>query len=190
MALATDAKGALQELVKCYISTPWGQIRLRILPEVTDSKGASYSSEGIQGRSNPLINFNHSEANNINTELTFIVTECDDIHTNLTYLAWIKSLVYPGGPSGGAPYVPPPISKFVCGRLFGDNGLCVILKNYSIRYPTDVPWDIETYLPYKVTASCQWEVVYSCRTLPTSTMIKNIGSAWPCPGRKIDEPPV
>lgn len=190
MAVATNAKGALQELVKCYISTAWGQIRLKVLPEISDSKGANYAAEAIQGRANPLINFSHSEPNNINTELTFIVTECDDIQTNLTYLAWIKSLVFPGDPGSGAPYTPPPISKFVCGRLFGDRGLCVILKNYSIRYPTDVPWDLETYLPYKVQVSCQWEVVYSCKMLPSSQMVKTIGAAWPCPPRKTDQAPV
>ena len=189
MAVATNAKGALQVLAKCYISTVWGQINLKVLPEITDSKGANYSSETIQGRSNPLVNYSHSEPNNINTELTFIVTECQDIRDNIKYIAWIKSLVYPFGPSGGAPYAPPPISKFVCGRLFGEKGLCVVLKNYSIRYPTDVPWDLETYLPYKVTISCQWEVVYSCKMLPTATKIATLGAAWTCPPRRVDQPP-
>jgi hypothetical protein len=194
MAQATNAIGALQELKKCYILTPWGKIVLKILPEITDSKGASYSPENIQGRASPIINYSHSEANTISTELTFIITTCQDIQDNLTYLNMIRSLVYPGPAASGAPYSPPPISKFVCGSMFGKGqGLCVILKSYSYRAAADVPWDMDTYLPYKFTVSCQWEVVYPCRSLPTSQSIRLVGKQWPitCPSsNRVDGLPI
>ena len=105
-----------------------------------------------------------------------MVTTCEDIEDNLKYLWLLESLVYPGDPNGSAPYTPPPVSKFMCGRLLGDNGVCVVLKNYSVRFPTDVAWDADTYLPYRFSVSCQWEVVYSCKDLPTNCMIRHGGS--------------
>ena len=182
MGKATKADGSLQELTKCRISTPNGVIRLKILPEITDSKGANYQSEPIIGRTTPVLNYAYSEPRSINTELTFMITTCQDIVDNLTYLRLIESLVYPGDASGGAPYTPPPVSKIVCGKLLGDNGVCVVLKSYSVRYASDVAWDAATYLPYKFTVSCQWEVVYACKDLPTNCMIRTTGGyANPCP---------
>ncbi len=186
MAKATTAIGALQELVKCRIETPNGVIRLKILPEITDSKSAAYVNETIMGRSSPVTTFSHSEPRMINSELTFMVTICQDILDNLTYMRLIESLVYPGPAAGGAPYTPPPICKFYCGKLLGDTGVCVVLKTYSVRIPTDVAWDVETYLPYRFTISCQWEVVYACKNLPTNNIIRAITQDWPCPPRKTD----
>lgn len=187
MAKATGSDGALQQLSKCYIVTPYGQVTLKILPEITDSKSANYINEAIIGRSNPVTTYSHSEPRVISTELTFMVTKCSDITDNLRSLRIIQSLVYPGQPGGGAPYTPPPVSKFYCGKLFGDSGVCVVLKNYSVRYQGDVAWDVETYLPYKFTISCQWEVVYSCANLPSYQTIAALTVNWPCPPRAIDQ---
>lgn len=198
MTKATQANGALQEITQCRISTPNGVIRLKILPEITDSKGANYQSEPIIGRTTPILNYSYSEPRMINSELTFMITQCQDIVDNLTYLRLIESLVYPGDPvPGGAPYTPPPVSKFVCGKLLGDSGVCVILKSYSVRYQSDVAWDAETYLPYKFTVSCQWEVVYACSNIPTNCMIRTAGGYvaqcpsainvdWICPPNPSD----
>lgn len=186
MAKATNQFGALQELVKCRIETPFGMIRLKILPEISDSKSANYTNEPIMGRTTPLTNYSYSEPRTIQTDLTFAVTTCQDIEDNLTYLRLIECLTYPGDPRGSAPFTPPPICKMVCGKLLGDAPLCVILKNYTVRWPVDVPWDVETYLPYRFTVGCQWEVVYACQNIPTNSMIRSLVVNWPCPPRKID----
>lgn len=186
MAKATGADGSLQELAKCRIITPFGDIKLKILPDITDSKSANYVNETIIGRSSPVTNYSHSEPRTISSDLHFMVTKCQDIVDNLRSLRMIESLVYPGEPANNAPYTPPPISKFYCGKLLGDAGVCVVLKNYSVRFQGDVAWDVETYLPYRFTISCQWEVVYACANLPTYQKIKTLTVDWPCPPRNRD----
>lgn len=200
MAKATAPDGSLQELAKCRIITPYGDIKLKILPEITDSKSANYTNEVIIGRTTPVPNYSHSEPRIISSELHFMVTKCQDISDNLKYLRMIESLVYPGDPADGAPYTPPPVCKFYCGRLLGDAGVCVVLKNYSFRAQSDVPWDVETYLPYRFTVTCQWEVVYACANLPTYQTIRRLNvngtytwpwptsnPGWPCPPRSTDQ---
>lgn len=186
MAKATNQYGELQVLAKCYIDTPWQRIWLKVLPELSDSKGANYTNDPVTGRSDPLRNYSYSEPRTISTDLTFIVTTCQDITDNLTYLYLIESLVYPGPSRNSVPTTPPPVCKFVCGKLFGNNPLCVILKNYSTKFPTDVPWDVETYLPYRFSVTCSWEVVYACANLPTNDTIRPLTVNWPCPPRYID----
>lgn len=192
MAAATDQYGRLQTLAKAYIVTPYqnGTIYLNILPEITDSKGANYTNDPIGGRSTPLINYSYSEPRTIGTDLTFITQTCDDILTNLRYLRILKSLVYPGPPSGSAPFTPPPVCRIVCGKLLGtedDDGVCVVMRNYSYKTDSSVAWDVETYLPYKLVISCQWEAVYACLNIPTYTTIRTLsGQSWPCPPRNID----
>lgn len=179
MARATDQFGRLAILQRCYIDTPCGRICLRILPEITDSKSANYIPENIPGRSSPVITYAFSDARQISTELHFMTTTSEDIQTNLKYLKILQSLVYPRDLSGAAPFVPPPTVRFVCGELMdGTNGVCLILRSYSVRYPTEVSWDEETYLPYKFSVSCNWEVVYACKNLPVNKCI-NLESTAP-----------
>ena len=200
MTRATVANGSLRTLYKCYIVTPDGTINLKIVPEITDSKSANYQNESIIGRSNPVTNYAYSEPRTISTELTFMITTCQDITDNLTYLRLIESLVYPGAGNGGAPYLPPSVCKIKCGKLLGDDGVCVVLKSYSVRFASDVAWDAATYLPYKFTVSCQWEVVHACSQLPTNCMIRVAGNYmsdvctsgasvnidWMCPPKNTD----
>ena len=40
------------------------------------------------------------------------------------------------------------------------------MVSYSISYPTDVAWNEEFMLPYKVTIDCSWHVVYNNTSLP------------------------
>lgn len=179
MPRATNSNGSLAPLQytnagggKCEIQTPCGCITLKILPEITDSKGALYTPDNAPGRSSPMTTYAYSEARTINTELFFMITQFSDIAENLKSLRILQNLVYPGGQSGIAPFTPPPVVRFQCGSLMdGPNGLCLVLKNYSVRYPTDVAWDGVTFLPYKFSVSCSWEVVYSCNNLPTNKCV-------------------
>lgn len=191
MPKATGRYGELQILAKCFIDTPWKRIDLRILPDVTDTKSANYSSEAVTGRTNPVVNYSYSEPRSIQTDIHFMVTQCEDIQRNLEDFRCIKALVYPGTSNGAAPYSPPPVCKFQCGSLLGDfnsEAVCVVLRNYNVRFGTDVPWDVETYLPYRFTISCQWEVVYACSDLPTNNVIRQLTAATDvtCPPNRID----
>jgi hypothetical protein len=171
MPRGTQANGRLAVLDKCKIITPCGTICLRILPDISDSKTAHYAPENAIGRSSPLITYAYSEPRMITTELHFMTTMTDDINDNWRALRIIQSLVYPGAATvgGGAPFTPPPVVKFICGDLLdGPNGLCLILKSYNTRYPTNVAWDQQTYLPYQFSISCNWEVVYACKNLPSN----------------------
>ena len=172
MPRGTNSAGDLAFLDNCQLVTPCGTICFKILPDITDAKGAHYASENAPGRTSPLLNYAYSEPRNINTELHFMITTSEDINYNWQALRIIQSLVYPQPPTSNltAPFIPPPVVKFVCGDLMdGPNGLCLILMNYSVRYPTEVAWDSLTYLPYKFSISCSWQVVYACADLPDNT---------------------
>jgi hypothetical protein len=156
----------------CKIFTPCGNICLKILPDITDSKTAQYVNEPIPGRATPLVSYAYSDPRTVSTDLHFMVTKFGDISENMRNLRIIQSLVYPGASASTAPFTPPPVAKFVCGSLMdGTGGLCLILKSYSVRYDPGVAWDPVTYLPYRFTISCSWEVVYSCINLPSNRCI-------------------
>ena len=53
MPAATNASGTLQKLQNCYIEILGSKIDHYILPDIGDSKGASYSDETIIGRAFP-----------------------------------------------------------------------------------------------------------------------------------------
>lgn len=159
---------------KCELQTPCGCITLKILPDITDTKSATYVSDPAPGRSSPMLTYAYSDPRTISTELHFMITKFDDIEENLKAIRIIQQLVLPGPQSGVAPFTPPPVVRFVCGVLMdGSEGLCLVLKNYSIRYPTEVAWDTVTFIPYRFSISCSWEVVYPCNKLPTNKCILN-----------------
>jgi hypothetical protein len=180
---ATNSSGELQELKQCYIKVPgFGEVILKVLPELSDSKGAAYNDEPILGRTFPLKTFSHGENRTISMNCTFIVTAKKDILENLNYLKALESAVYPRNDKNGVnPFKPPPVCEIKCGSLLASNKdgtglpLCAVLKNYSISYPPDVPWDQDYYLPYKFTVNLQWEVVYKTEDLPGQEQILNRG---------------
>jgi hypothetical protein len=179
MPRATNNDGSLAPLQytdfgagKCEIQTPCGCITLKILPDITDSKGALYQPDNAPGRSSPMTTYSYSEARTISTDLHFMITQFSDISDNLRSLRIIQSLVYPGPQSATAPFTPPPVVRFICGVLMdGIDGLCLVLKNYSVKYDPGVAWDVATFLPYRFSVNCNWEVVYSCNNLPTNKCI-------------------
>lgn len=180
MPRATNPDGSLATLTKCKIEIPTypsghNIINLKVLPEITDGKGANYTNEPIIGRTTPLLTYGYSEARTIGMDLHFIVTNNQDIADNLKYMRIIESLVYPGPRTGPAPYQPPPVCHITCGQLLGQLGVCAVLRNYQKRFLTDVAWDEETYLPYKFSVSTTWEVVYACMNLPTNNIVRVCG---------------
>jgi hypothetical protein len=168
--------GLLAPLSDCEIVIPGaGIIHPRILPELSDQKGANYVDEPVMGRSSPPQIYSYSEKRVFGITLHFFAETSKQSLENLKELRWIQSALYPRSDSGSAPFAPPPICTIKCGRIFADAPLCVILKNYSVKYPTDVPWDETTYLPIKFDVDTSWEVVYKVTSLPGAEKIITSG---------------
>lgn len=187
---ATNLTGDLNFIDNCYVQTPgklsgiydastrefvgsWdGKIPMRIIPDISDGKAASYGDESAMGRSIPIKTFSHGENRAISWTAHFIVCKQDDIAWNILYLRAIESLVYPKTNVSGAPYSPPPVCLLKCGHLLSgsfsgdDGGVCAVLKNYDVKFPPDVPWDPITLLPYKFSVGMSWDVVYKSDDLP------------------------
>jgi len=180
MPLATDSIGDLRRIDNCFIiiPTPGGGTELvgfNNLPEISDSKSVSYSDEPIIGRTMPLKTYSHSENRVISTKIDFFITNNSasntvpgSPHYNLRKIRALQSACYPlNNQQGlGVPYAPPPVCKVSCGKILGEDALCVVMTNYSVSYPTDVAWDDVLMLPYKVTVDCSWHVVYNNAALP------------------------
>lgn len=181
MPLATTTYGALNDISDCMIMIPGASaITFNVLPEISDTKSAHYNDEPVIGRSFPIKTFANGDNRSINMKIHLITLKQEDILKNMTTLRAIQSLAYPQSAGGGSPYKPPPIAQLKCGDLFTvANGgfVCVVLKSYSVSFPTDVVWDsgsggiAGTMLPLKFDIDCQWDVVFSPTTLPGSEFI-------------------
>lgn len=167
---------SLKPIDNCYIELPgFGKVVMDNLPDLSDSKSASYSDTTIIGRSFPVKTFSHSENRAIGWGMHLFVKNRADISGNLAILRKLESLVYPRD-NGPGPYAPPLICKIKCGDLLSvNNPLCVILKSYSVKFPTDVAWDEEKLTPYKIDLDLSFEVVYSSNDLPGADRIVNSG---------------
>lgn len=178
MALATSAPGGRLKTLndKCKIRIGNKSIDLKILPEISDSKKATYADTTIIGRSSPIKTYSHSDNRAISMKMHFIVVETEDIQRNIDYLRAIESATYP---REGDPYLPPPVCTIDCGKALGEDPLCVLLESYSVSFPTNVAWDKDTLLPYYFEVNTTWHVVYStygARSLPNQSKIMRDGS--------------
>lgn len=178
MPKATNILGDLYNLTDCYVKIPgFGTVYLHILPDINDGKSAAYNDEPIMGRSFPLKTHSHSENRNITMQLHFMVRKPDDVAINLSYLRALESAVYPVDDGlANSTFEPPPICKIKCGQLLSNSELCVILKSYAVKFPTDVVWDENSYLPHKFDIDVSWEVVYKSSELPGQSRIIGQGS--------------
>jgi hypothetical protein len=173
---ATVPGGKLRELDKCYVIIRGQKIAFNNIPDISDSKSAAYNDEAIIGRAFPMKTYSHSENRSINVEMYFYVTEDGDVQKNLGYLRLIESATYPqDGGQGGAPYAPPSVCKLRCGDLLATDDLCVVLKNYSVKFPRDVGLDEATLCPWMFQVSTQWDVVYRSTDLPGQERIVTTG---------------
>lgn len=166
----------LTYLDECYIVVDNIQIYMNILPDISDSKSANYADENGIGRSMPFKTFNNSENRSISWTAHFVAGTQFDIYRILQYLRIFESAVYPMDVNtGGASYAPPPICKLRCGQLLGNDEICAIMKSYSVKFDTSVPWDESTYMPYKLDVDMQFDVVYNQAALPGSEKILRDG---------------
>ena len=194
MPKATSDNGKLTTIKDCWIEVPGAGVQdgyrgiqpLRIemnnLPDISDSKSASYSDEAAIGRSSPFKNYSHSENRTISwTCHFFVLTKKGDdpgnVNKILSYLRALEACTYPLTRASGTPYAPPPICHVKCGKLLSDtNPICVILKSYSVKFDTSLPWDEESYLPYKIDVDLQFEVVYNQSDLPGAERVMKLGA--------------
>lgn len=150
-------------------------IKMKILPDISDSKSASYSDEAIIGRSQPIKTYSHSENRAISWTLHLIACEDQDLRTNLNIMRALEACLYPKDRSQKTSYEPPPICKIKCGVLLGDQELCVVLKSYSVKFDPGVAWDESTLMPYKLDVDLSFETVYSSDDLPGADRIFQSG---------------
>lgn len=187
----TTNKGRLNPISNCWIEIPRedrsrnGSLRIVMdnLPDISDSKSATYSDEVAIGRSTPFKNYSHSDNRTISWTCHFFTTSnSTSSGTNakqiLLYLRTLEACTYPMTKStGGAPYAPPPICHIKCGKLLSEEKpICAILKSYSVKFDTSLPWDEESCLPYKIDVDLQFEVVYNQSDLPGAEHIMKFGA--------------
>jgi len=179
---STNPKGDLTQISECVLTIPNGngkgrdcEIVLNNLPDISDSKQTSYNNEAIIGRSFPLYTYSHSGDRSISISFHFFVLKKQDATENINSLRKIQSAAYPREGKNGAPFSPPVICTFKCGKLVGDTPLCLILQSYSVKFPTDVAWDEETYCPYKFDVETSWLTVYTSDELPDQNRIITSG---------------
>ena len=198
MPKGTISGGSLRPINDCYIIIPIGREEYKIildnLPEISDTKSANYSDEVVIGRASPLKTYSQSDNRSISMQLHFIISKPSDVVTNLRNLRAIQSATYPregeGEGQDRSPFVPPPVCRIKCGKLLSDRGeLCVILKSYSVKFPTEVSWHSEEmdedglnyvdegyFTPMKFDVETTWDVVYSSSDLPGQERIFNLGA--------------
>jgi hypothetical protein len=187
MPAATMIGGALRKIDRCYIRIPRpkpllpGQdpefvLYMNTLPEISDQKAANYTDENLMGRSSPMKTYSHSENRSISVQIHMIVSAPNEAQYNLEALRAIQSAVYPRHSGGQSPFIPPVICKIKCGSLLADEELCVVLKQYNVKFPTEVAWDEILFTPFKFDIETSWEVVYKSSDLPGSERIFAYGS--------------
>lgn len=176
MPKATLPGGPLISIPDCYVTIPgFNKIEFNNLPDISDSKAANYNDETVIGRASPLKTYAQSENRAISMQIHLIVSKPQDVTRNLEILRAIQSAVYPREGVSGAPFIPPPICRLKCGKLLADEELCVVLKQYSVKFPTEVAWAESTFTPFKFDIDTSWEVVYKSSDLPNQTRIINLG---------------
>lgn len=174
--------GSIHKIADCYIQIGQEKIVMQSLPDISDSKSVTYNDETAMGRSSPIKTFSHSDARQIGMAMHFFVTTGDTGSSGsdtpdrlIRIIRTIQSAAYTRE-EGGDAFVPPHICRLKCGKLLADKELCVILKSYSIKYPTDVVWDRASLVPIKVDIDTTWEVVYKSSDLPGADKIQQFGT--------------
>jgi hypothetical protein len=179
MRATNESTGKLVPIFDCYVNVPnFGRIYMNSLPDITDSKSATYNDEAVIGRATPIKTYSHSDNRPIGFKIHLYATSSEESVKNLQILRAIQSCVYPRSDnSGGAPFAPPVICTLKCGYLLSSQPICVVCKSYSVSFPTDVPWDEVTFAPIKFDIDTSWDVIYKSSELPGQDKILNFFGA-------------
>ncbi len=190
LSTATREGGSLIPIDDCYIIIPAftpiqareiqprsTKIPMTILPDISDRKSVNYADESGIGRSMPFKSFQSSENRSISWTIHWIVCKETDSDQILRWLRALESCTYPVQ-RNNLPYTPPPICQIRCGNLLSsDNAgpLYAILKEYSVKFDTNVPWDEKNLLPTKLDVDLTFDVVYGMDDLPYADKILRDG---------------
>lgn len=167
MTRATILGGDLNEIDDCYIDIENRIIPMTILPDISDSKSANYTNENSLGRTTPFVVFANGELRTISWTCHWVIKKSDDPDLYLGYIRTLQSAVYPTDQVGH----PPPLCKIKCGKILSSGELCCVLKSYSIKFDTSVPWDESILIPYKLDIDLQFDVIYDQSNLPIASTI-------------------
>lgn len=177
---STIKGGKLVPMEECYISSElsaagplysngdYQKLIFDNLPDISDAKGASYTDESAIGRTSPFKNYSYSENRTVGVDIHMFVQEKEGYQSPqsiLDTLRWLEAHVYPEKGDNGF-YSPPPIMKIKCYKLLEEEDLCVVLKNYNVKFDPGVPWHEETGIPYKLDVSLTFDAVYQSANLP------------------------
>ena len=176
MPIATNQSGNLLPIKDCYIEAAGVRITLDNLPDISDTHSADYQSEAGIGRSLPSKTFTAGGDRSIGWNMKFLADSEAKLQQNLLQLRFLQSLTYPRTSTSSLPFIPPAIAKIKCGSLLGNDPLCVVLTNYSVKFPTDVPWSETSYVPYKFEVDLSFVVVYDSGNLPGAERIITLGN--------------
>jgi hypothetical protein len=168
--------GSLEKIKNCYIEIPKfkSKIYMYTLPDISDSKSVSYNDEAAIGRSMPFKTYNSSENRSISWTAHFIASGPSDFEDFMVYLRIMEACTYPFTNVASVPFTPPPICKLRCGELLSSSNsddISAVLKSYSVKFDTSVPWDQTTLVPYKIDLDLQFDVVYNQSALPGAEKI-------------------
>lgn len=183
--------GLLADIDDCWIDINGFRMVMNIIPDITDGKSASYADESAIGRTMPFKTYQYSENRTIGWTAHFIIqSDSNDpaaqgVEGAVTatmifkFLRNIESAVYPINASDFG-YAPPNICLLRCGGLLQKDGwLNAVLKSYSVKFDTSVPWHSESLLPYKLDVDMQFDVVYNQTELPGGEQILGeYGPGW------------
>lgn len=177
---ATNKLGKLSRIEDCYIRASDFIIHMNNLPDITDSKDASYAEESGMGRSTPFKTFNSGGSRKIGWKIKMISYDQESILENLDNLRKLESCVYPRpDPANAIPYIPPRILSLKCGSLIANTEVTAILMSYSVTFPSDQVWNTTEqgkYLPAKIDVDLNFEIVYDSRYLPGANRIIELGA--------------
>ena len=164
----------LTPIPKCDIKVGPITVPMYALPDISDSKSASYADETGIGRSMPFKSYQWSDNRTINWTAHYVATSKSDIKDFLRDVRRLTSACYPQQGTG-TPFRPPPLCTLRCLGLMkltsAPSEIAAVMKSYSIKYDTSVPWDEETGLPYKFDVDMVFEVVLNQTALPTDNLI-------------------
>jgi len=178
--IATSEGGRLRYIDDCYIKIGDFTFKMYIMPEISDSHAANYNSKNGTGRSIPTYTFANGDKRSISWTVHLFADSSEALEFNLKLLRMLESLTYPRSNARTLPFLPPNIVKLKCGEVLGSYELCAVLTNYSVKFPTDVPWSPQmngrSYIPYKFDIDCSFEAVYDSGTLPGAERILSDGN--------------
>lgn len=184
--MKSTINGLLADIKDCYIEILGLKMVMNSLPDITDSKSASYADESAIGRTMPFKTYQYSENRTIGwTAHFFLQSERENSGQGAAtarrifdFLRTIEAAVYPKNSSSYG-YEPPPICRLRCGGLLQQTGeINAVLKSYSVKFDTSIPWHESSLLPYKLDVDMQFDVVYNQVELPGYEQILENGPGF------------